>query len=58
MFEADILQPMNAAKVGDARLAETHRAFTSARANAYGAAIASVRSKRFRGTLLDVAEWV
>ncbi len=58
VFEADILQPMSETHAGDARLAETHRAFISARAKAYQAAVDAVRSKRFRGALLDVAEWV
>jgi inorganic triphosphatase YgiF len=58
VFEADILQPMSAAHDGDARLTETHRAFLNARAKAYQAAVDSVLSERFRGALLDVAEWV
>ena len=58
VFEADVLQPMSATHGGDARFAETHRAFIAARAKAYGSAAGSVRSDRFRTTLLDVAEWI
>jgi CHAD domain-containing protein len=58
VFEADILQPMSKTRGDDARLAEARRAFTTARAKAYGAAAQSVRSDRFRNALLDVAEWI
>ena len=58
VFEADILQPMGVTHGGDARFGETYRAFTNARAKAYGAAAASVRSDRFRTVLLDVAAWI
>jgi triphosphatase len=58
VFEADILQPMSVTHGGDARFAETHRAFVAARAKAYGSAAGSVRSDRFRTVLLDVAEWI
>ena len=58
VFEAELLQPMSATHGGDARFAETHRAFIAARAKAYESAAGSVRSDRFRATLLDVAEWI
>jgi CHAD domain-containing protein len=58
VFEADILQPMSKTRGDDARLAEARRAFTTARAKAYGAAAQSVRSDRFRNAVLDVAEWI
>jgi inorganic triphosphatase YgiF len=58
VFEADILQPMSKTHGDDARLAEARRAFTAARAKAYGAAAQSIRSDRFRNMLLDVAEWI
>ncbi|HEX6831277.1 MAG TPA: CHAD domain-containing protein [Methyloceanibacter sp.] len=58
VFEADILQPMSKTRGDDARLAEARRAFTTARAKAYGAAAQSVRSDRFRNVLLEVAEWI
>jgi triphosphatase len=58
VFEHDILQPLSVTHGGDARFAETHRAFIAARAKAYGSAAGSVRSDRFRTALLDVAEWI
>jgi CHAD domain-containing protein len=58
VFEADVLQPMTTTHDGDARLAETRRAFVAARAKAYGSAAQSVRSDRFRNALLEVAEWI
>ena len=38
--------------------AEARRAFDDARAKAYGSAVGSVRSDRFRTALLDIAEWI
>jgi inorganic triphosphatase YgiF len=58
VFEIDILKPMSATHGGDTRFAEARRAFDEARAKAYGSAVGSVRSDRFRATLLDVAEWI
>jgi triphosphatase len=58
VFEVDILQPMSAIHADDVRLAKARRAYTVARAKAFGAAAQSVRSGRFRNVLLDVAEWI
>jgi inorganic triphosphatase YgiF len=58
VFEIDILKPMSATHGGDARFAETRRAFDEARTKAYGYAVGSVRSDRFRNALLDIAEWI
>jgi len=58
VFEIDILTPMSATHGGDARFAEARRAFDDARAKAYGSAVGSVRSDRFRTALLDIAEWI
>jgi inorganic triphosphatase YgiF len=58
VFEADVLKPARAASEGDAKLAETRRAFDESRAKAYASAAGSVRSDRFRNDLLDVAAWI
>ncbi|HEY5732479.1 MAG TPA: CHAD domain-containing protein, partial [Methyloceanibacter sp.] len=58
VFEIDVLKPMSATHGGDARFAEARRAFDDARAKAYGSAVGSVRSDRFRTALLDIAEWI
>ncbi len=58
VFAADVLQPLCTAGGSDASLADTTRAFMERRALAYATAAGSVRSDRFRGVLLDVAEWI
>jgi triphosphatase len=58
VFVTDVLQPLGTARGGDASFANTERAFMERRAKAYTAAAGSVRSDRFRGLLLDVAEWI
>jgi inorganic triphosphatase YgiF len=58
VFETDILQRMSKTHGDDARLAEARRVFAASRVEAYEAATRSVRSERFRKTLLDVAEWI
>lgn len=58
VFEIDILKPMGATHGNDAGFAEARRAFEEARAKAYGSAVGSVRSDRFRTDLLDIAEWI
>jgi triphosphatase len=58
VFAAEVLMPLSAAKGGDANFADTHRAFMERRAKAYADATACVRSDRFRGVLLDLAEWI
>jgi triphosphatase len=58
VFEIDILKPMSNTHGGDPRYAEARRAFDDARAKAYGSAVGSVRSDRFRYAGLDAAEWI
>ncbi len=58
VFAAEVLEPLQLAHPEDSLLAETHRNFGERRAAAYALAAGSVRSDRFRSTLLDLAEWV
>jgi CHAD domain-containing protein len=58
VFAAEVLEPLQAAYPEDSLLAETHRNFGERRAAAYAQAAGSVRSDRFRSTLLDLAEWI
>jgi triphosphatase len=58
VFEADILKPMAESRVPDGNFAATRLVFDESRAKAYHAAIAAIRSARYRRLLLDLAEWV
>ncbi|MGZ5918074.1 MAG: CYTH and CHAD domain-containing protein [Methyloceanibacter sp.] len=58
VFVADVLQPLCTGRGRVECLADTERAFMERRAKAYAAAAGSVRSDRFRGVLLDLAEWI
>ena len=58
VFAAEVLMPLSVAKGSDGNFADTHRAFMERRAKAYANAAACVRSDRFRGVLLDLAEWI
>jgi triphosphatase len=58
VFAADVLKHLSKTGAGEKELAEASRDFTLRRAAAYAMATDSVRSKRFRSLLLDVAEWI
>ncbi len=58
VFVADVLQPLGTGRGRVESLADTERAFMERRTKAYASAAGSVRSDRFRGLLLDVAEWI
>jgi triphosphatase len=58
VFATDVLEPLSATRMSDARFADAYRAFLRRRAKAHASAAGSVRSDRFRGALLDVAAWV
>jgi triphosphatase len=58
VFAVEVLMPLSVAKGSDANFADTHRAFMERRAKAYANATACVRSDRFRGVVLDLAEWI
>jgi inorganic triphosphatase YgiF len=58
VFATDVLAPLRASHPEDAGIAATHREFEGMRAMAYASAAGAVRSDRFRGTMLDLAEWV
>jgi inorganic triphosphatase YgiF len=58
VFAAEVLEPLGKTKGEEAGFAEAYRAFMVRRAEAHRSAAGSVRSDRFRGILLDVAEWI
>jgi triphosphatase len=58
VFAADVFKHLSETGAGEKEFAEASRDFTLRREKAYAALANFVRSKRFRKTLLDVAEWV
>jgi triphosphatase len=58
VFAADVFKHLSETGAGEKEFAEASRDFTLRREKTYAALAAFVRSRRFRKTLLDVAEWV
>ena len=58
VFAADVFKYLSETGAGEKEFAEASRDFTLRREKTYAALANFVRSKRFRKTLLDVAEWV
>jgi CHAD domain-containing protein len=58
VFAADVFKHLSETGAGEKEFAEASRDFTLRRKKTYAALADFVRSKRFRKTLLDVAEWV
>jgi inorganic triphosphatase YgiF len=58
VFAADVFKHLSETGAGEKEFAEASRDFTLKREKTYAALADFVRSKRFRKTLLDVAEWV
>lgn len=58
VFGTDVLPLLDEEHPDPEEVAATHREFKQRHAAAYARARGSVRSDRFRGTLLDLAEWV
>ena len=58
VFAADVLPLLDEEHPDPEAAAATHRDFKERHAAAYARASNSVRSNRFRGALLDLAEWV
>src|SRR5262249_1817886 len=58
VFAADVFKHLSETSAGEKEFAEASRDFTLRREKTYAAPADFVRSKRFRRTLLDVAEWV
>ena len=58
VFAADVFKHLSDTGAGEKEFAEASRDFTLKREKTYARLADFVRSKRFRRTLLDVAEWV
>jgi triphosphatase len=58
VFAADVFKHLSETGAGEKEFAEASRDFTLKREKTYAALADFVRSKRFRRTLLNVAEWV
>jgi triphosphatase len=58
VFAADVFKHLSETGAGEKEFAEASRDFTLRREKTYAALADFVRSKRFRRTLLNVAEWV
>ncbi len=58
VFAADVFKHLSETGAGEKEFAEASRDFTLKREKTYAALANFVRSKRFRRTLLNVAEWV
>ena len=58
VFAADVFKHLSETGAGEKEFAEASRDFTLKREKTYAALADFTRSKRFRKTLLDVAEWV
>ena len=58
VFAADVFKHLSETGAGEKEFAEASRDFTIRRKKTYAALVDFVRSKRFRRTLLNVAEWI
>ena len=58
VFAADVLGPLKERHPGDERIAAAHAEFDERRAAAYATAIDAIQSARFRGAMIDLAEWI
>ena len=58
VFAADVFKHLSESGAGEKEFAEASRDFTLKREKTYAALADFIRSRRFRKTLLDVAEWV
>ncbi|MGH6736693.1 MAG: CHAD domain-containing protein [Methyloceanibacter sp.] len=58
VFAADVLEPLRAARPGDAEVAAAHREFAARRDAAYARAAGAVGSQRFRLVLVDIIGWI
>jgi CHAD domain-containing protein len=58
VFACEVLAPLRATRPGDEELTDAHRQIEQRRAEAYAGVREAIDSNRFRGAMLDLAEWV
>lgn len=58
VFAADVLAPLKERHPADQAIGAAHAEFEAKRAAAYATAIGAIKSARFRGAILDLAEWI